>query len=404
MNLSQTRPLRRLICAAVAALACSVVACTAPGGTKAGGASERVLLHIATVNSDLQSHPADQLPREKSEPAVRRERAHRCDPLCRVRRARRGAAGRARRGRRRLRPRVRRHPDLRHARRAKLPGAHRADADRQLPAAAGRHRQRHPAPDDDGPGPSAGHRPGRPGRRAARAHRGRPPVAGPAGLVRDHLRDLQVGLPGAGDPRPRGPGEQSFRRSARRGAAQREGPGLREEPAHLPAQADADHGPLRDGQPQPVAADTRRDRQPRPARQAHPAAARVAPAGGRRRRGPLHRHVHHTSKPAPRGDPVRVRRAVRQRIPRGHRRAAHGVRPRVRQLGTRPANQDIHRADPAAQAADTARPRARHPVRVHRPRPHGSPVGPESELQLHRTRRGCRCRARGIVGGQLHPR
>ena len=52
MNLSQTRPLRRLICAAVAALACSVAACTAPGGTKAGGASEPVLLHIATVNSD----------------------------------------------------------------------------------------------------------------------------------------------------------------------------------------------------------------------------------------------------------------------------------------------------------------------------------------------------------------
>ena len=51
MNLSQTRPLRRLICAAVAALACSVAACTAPGGTKAGGASEPVLLHIATVNS-----------------------------------------------------------------------------------------------------------------------------------------------------------------------------------------------------------------------------------------------------------------------------------------------------------------------------------------------------------------
>ena len=57
MNLSQTRPLRRLICAAVAALACSVVACTAPGGTKAGGASERVLLHIATVNSDLRLTP-----------------------------------------------------------------------------------------------------------------------------------------------------------------------------------------------------------------------------------------------------------------------------------------------------------------------------------------------------------
>ena len=57
MNLSQTRPLRRLICAAVAALACSVAACTAPGGTKAGGASERVLLHIATVYSDLQFTP-----------------------------------------------------------------------------------------------------------------------------------------------------------------------------------------------------------------------------------------------------------------------------------------------------------------------------------------------------------
>ena len=57
MNLSQTQPLRRLICAAVAALACSVAACTAPGGTKAGGASEPVLLHIATVNSILQYTP-----------------------------------------------------------------------------------------------------------------------------------------------------------------------------------------------------------------------------------------------------------------------------------------------------------------------------------------------------------
>jgi TRAP-type transport system periplasmic protein len=57
MNLSRTRPLRRLICAAVAALACSVAACTAPGGTKAGGASEPALLHIATVNSDSQLAP-----------------------------------------------------------------------------------------------------------------------------------------------------------------------------------------------------------------------------------------------------------------------------------------------------------------------------------------------------------
>jgi TRAP-type C4-dicarboxylate transport system substrate-binding protein len=57
MNLSQIRPLRWLICAAVAALACSVAACTAPGGTKAGGASEPVMLHIATVNSDPRLIP-----------------------------------------------------------------------------------------------------------------------------------------------------------------------------------------------------------------------------------------------------------------------------------------------------------------------------------------------------------
>ena len=35
----------------------SVPACTAPGGTKAGGASEPVMLHIATVNSDPQLTP-----------------------------------------------------------------------------------------------------------------------------------------------------------------------------------------------------------------------------------------------------------------------------------------------------------------------------------------------------------
>src|SRR5215468_7047638 len=57
MNLSQTRPLRRLICAAVAALACSVAACTAPGGTKAGGASEPVVLHIGTAYSNLSFAP-----------------------------------------------------------------------------------------------------------------------------------------------------------------------------------------------------------------------------------------------------------------------------------------------------------------------------------------------------------
>src|SRR5262249_27214780 len=57
MNLSQARPLRRLICAAAAALACVVAACAAPGGTKAGGASEPVTLRIATVNGDLSYTP-----------------------------------------------------------------------------------------------------------------------------------------------------------------------------------------------------------------------------------------------------------------------------------------------------------------------------------------------------------
>jgi TRAP-type transport system periplasmic protein len=57
MNLNQARPLRRVISAAVAALACSVAACAAPGGTKAGGAGEPVVLHIATVNSDLGYTP-----------------------------------------------------------------------------------------------------------------------------------------------------------------------------------------------------------------------------------------------------------------------------------------------------------------------------------------------------------
>ena len=49
--------LRRLICVAVVALACSVAACAAPGGTKAGGASEPVTLHIATVNANLGYTP-----------------------------------------------------------------------------------------------------------------------------------------------------------------------------------------------------------------------------------------------------------------------------------------------------------------------------------------------------------
>ena len=57
MKLHQIRPLRRLLCVAVAALACSVAACAAPGGTKAGGASEPVMLHIATVNSSLGYTP-----------------------------------------------------------------------------------------------------------------------------------------------------------------------------------------------------------------------------------------------------------------------------------------------------------------------------------------------------------
>jgi TRAP-type transport system periplasmic protein len=57
MNLNQTRPLHRLICAAAAALGCVVAACAAPGGTKAGGASEPVVLRIATVNSGLGYTP-----------------------------------------------------------------------------------------------------------------------------------------------------------------------------------------------------------------------------------------------------------------------------------------------------------------------------------------------------------
>jgi TRAP-type C4-dicarboxylate transport system substrate-binding protein len=57
MNLSQTRPLRRLICTAVAALACLVAACSAQGGTKAGGASEPVVLHIGTAYSNLSFAP-----------------------------------------------------------------------------------------------------------------------------------------------------------------------------------------------------------------------------------------------------------------------------------------------------------------------------------------------------------
>jgi TRAP-type transport system periplasmic protein len=57
MNLNQTRLRRRLICAAAAALGCLVAACAAPGGTKAGGASEPVTLRIATVNANLGYTP-----------------------------------------------------------------------------------------------------------------------------------------------------------------------------------------------------------------------------------------------------------------------------------------------------------------------------------------------------------
>jgi len=57
MNLNRTRPVRRLFCAAVAALACSVAACSSPGGTTAGGAGGPVVLHMATVNSHLGYTP-----------------------------------------------------------------------------------------------------------------------------------------------------------------------------------------------------------------------------------------------------------------------------------------------------------------------------------------------------------
>jgi TRAP-type C4-dicarboxylate transport system substrate-binding protein len=57
MNLNVIRLLRRVICAAIAALACSVAACAAPAGTKAGGAGGPVVLHIATVNSHLGFTP-----------------------------------------------------------------------------------------------------------------------------------------------------------------------------------------------------------------------------------------------------------------------------------------------------------------------------------------------------------
>ena len=57
MKLNQARPLRRLIWAAAAALACVVAGCAAPGGSKAGGASAPVVLRIATVNSGLGYTP-----------------------------------------------------------------------------------------------------------------------------------------------------------------------------------------------------------------------------------------------------------------------------------------------------------------------------------------------------------
>ena len=57
MSLSQARPLRRLIGAAALALGCGVAACAAPGGNKAGGAAEPVVLRIATVNADLGYTP-----------------------------------------------------------------------------------------------------------------------------------------------------------------------------------------------------------------------------------------------------------------------------------------------------------------------------------------------------------
>jgi TRAP-type C4-dicarboxylate transport system substrate-binding protein len=49
MNLNQSRPLRRLLSVAAVAVALSVAACSAPGGTKAGGASEPAVLRIATT-------------------------------------------------------------------------------------------------------------------------------------------------------------------------------------------------------------------------------------------------------------------------------------------------------------------------------------------------------------------
>ena len=57
MNLHEIRSLGRVICLAAAALACLVAGCTAPGGSKAGGAAAPVVLRIATVNSDLSYTP-----------------------------------------------------------------------------------------------------------------------------------------------------------------------------------------------------------------------------------------------------------------------------------------------------------------------------------------------------------
>src|SRR5215469_11139852 len=57
MNLSQPRSFRRVLCVAAAALGCLVAGCAAPGGSKAGGAAEPVVLRIATVNSDLSYTP-----------------------------------------------------------------------------------------------------------------------------------------------------------------------------------------------------------------------------------------------------------------------------------------------------------------------------------------------------------
>ena len=116
---------------------------TAGGDNKAGGDDDPVVLTMADATAGLYYNAAVQYFVDQVEELLGRRVADRRPKRVGRLRARCRAADRPRRRRWRGRPGVGVDPRLRQPRRRRLPGVERPDADRQLPAAAGRDRQRH---------------------------------------------------------------------------------------------------------------------------------------------------------------------------------------------------------------------------------------------------------------------